>query len=289
MQTAEIVKNNIRSRLQEMIESRHALLNHANFLSSLGVEIKDNRLHLCRCFESVAKTYIDGLCQKLTQEHANGTPAKIKIDPELYCIIGSRAASRALSLLFNNADDYSLDDEKSLIDKYLTEIDFECIADEINTQAEQLKDTGIGIFARQIIDQMNLSNLDGYYSPYRKNSRIICKTWAFNYLHNHSEISKLETLKNAFNAIEEDAGITFGPSIREYIFAAGKLHWKCEKIPSRTIFGKGGHLEIHCFKDKHEYRFSSQAFDALMAFLTINGKSDVVDNIMEKTDFMEAV
>jgi len=107
MQTAEIVKNNIRSRLQEMIESRRQLLNHANFLSSLGVEIKDNRLHLCRCFESVAKTYIDGLCQKLTQEHANGTPAKIMIDPELYCIIGSRAASRALSLLFNNADDYS--------------------------------------------------------------------------------------------------------------------------------------------------------------------------------------
>jgi len=55
MQTAEIVKNNIRSRLQEMIESRHELLNHANFLSSLGVEIKDNRLHLCRCLNLLQK------------------------------------------------------------------------------------------------------------------------------------------------------------------------------------------------------------------------------------------
>lgn len=82
--------------------------------------------------------------------------------------------------------------------------------------------------------------------------------------------------------------MSLGVAISEYISAVKDLSWSREKIASRTAFGKGGHLEIHCFKDKHEYRFSLQAFDALIAFLMLNGEADAADRIIEKTGLQEA-
>ncbi|MDO9142017.1 MAG: hypothetical protein Q7U38_16980, partial [Methylobacter sp.] len=104
----------------------------------------------------------------------------------------------------------------------------------------------------------------------------------------YSKINELAALKNAFGLIEKESGVSFGVAMDEYISAIQNLNWSSEKIASRSVFGKGGHLEIHCFKDKHEYRFSVQTFDTLMAFLMINGEADAADRIIEKTGLREA-
>ncbi len=125
-----------------------------------------------------------------------------------------------------------------------------------------------------------MGHISGYYAPTRKGNRIICHGRAFNYYDSFSKVRELMTLQEAFSEIETTSGISFGTAMSEYITAAKQLNSRQEKIPSRTVFGKGKHLEIHCFKDKHEYRLSIPAFDAVVAFLTINGEADVAEDIL---------
>lgn len=288
MQTAETIQKNIKSRLLEMIESRKELLRHIAFLSSLGVDAssrESTKIYFHRCIEAVTGTYIKNLCKKLTLEYADGTPAEIEVDSDLYKLIDNMPLilrSRFLS------DDTTLDDQKVLIDVYLHKVDFEKIASEICEQATQLKDTGRNFIAQRILDRFCLKNLEGHYAPFQKKGRVFCHTWPVNYWDSHTKVREIESISSALNMISHDGGLVFGQAINEYLSAIQDLSSKQERLPSRSVFGKGGHLEIHCFKDKHEFRFSIQTFDAILAFLMINGEADAADKIMKRIAIKEA-
>lgn len=287
--TANSIESAIKTRLLEMAESRYDLLKQASRLSSLGVDTKNTSLYIGSCLESVADAYINNLCRNLTAEHAGGTPAEIQVDQNLYRIISSRSCSRDFSYSFHEHTDGDLEADKEMALKFLNAVDFEKIAKIINEQMAGLVETGLNIFAKKIISLLNLDSSRGYYEPYRgRSNRIVCPAWAVNYYDSHSKIRDLLVLKNAFEVVEREAALSFGVTLDEYIQAAQRLNWQCEKIPSRSVFGKGGHLEIHCFKDKHEHRFSIQAFDAILAFLTINGEADIADKLMSKAGLLEA-
>lgn len=287
--TANSIESAIKNRLLEMAEARHELIKQASRLSSLGVDVKNTSLYIGSCLESVTDTYINNLCRKLTAEHAGGTPAEIRVNPDLYKIISDRSRDRDFSYSFHEHADGDLDADREMVLKFLNAVDFEKIAEVINEQIAGLVETGLNIFAKKIISLLNLESSRGYYEPYRgRSNRIICLARAFDYYDSHSKISDLLVLKNAFEVVKQEAVLSFGVALDEYIRSAQQLNWQCEKIPSRSVFGKGGHLEIHCFKDKHEYRFSIQAFDAIVAFLTINGEADIADKLMSKAGLLEA-
>jgi len=290
--TADSIKSTIKSRLLEMLDSRREFISHSSFLETLGIKIKNDRLYLSECTESVAKKYIEDLCKKLTAQHSNGTPAEISVDSDLYMVITRR--DRELEFTeavgYGKSSSTSTDTEKELafIERYLSAVNFEQIACEINKQTEKLGATGLEIFADKIIYQLHLANMDGYYSPFRKGRWVICQAYPLDYNDNYRKLSELSLLSNALKEIEKESGVQFGTALEEYMEAGRKLCYGREKIASRTTFNKGGNLEICCFKEKHEYRFTHKAFEALMAFLTINGKADQVDVIMSKTDLLEA-
>jgi hypothetical protein len=286
--TAESIKSTIQSRLLEMIGSRHELLKHAQFLSSLGISVKDSRLYIGECFEAVAESYLENVCGKLSSQHSNGTPAKVSLDLALYKVISSRNRREKFAEQFWSHMDGDMVADKALIEAYLAEVNFNAIAESINQQVESLEVKGLNMLACRIIDRLNLKCMDGYYAPYKKAGRIVCQTWSVGYHDAYSKISELTVLKDGFSVIEKESGVSLGVAIGEYISAVKDLSWSREKIASRFVFGKGGHLEIHCFKDKHEYRFSVQAFDALIAFLMINGEADAAYRIIEKTGLLEA-
>ncbi|MBS3953695.1 MAG: hypothetical protein CTY34_00615 [Methylobacter sp.] len=286
--TAETIKSTIQSRLLEMVESRHELIKHAQSLSGLGISVRDSRLYISECFEAVAESYLENLCGKLSSQHSNGTPAKVSLDVALYKVISSRSRREKFAELFWSHVDGDLEADRALIEAYLAEVKFEAIAESINQQVGSLEEKGLNMLACKIIDRLNLKCERGYYEPYKKAGRVICQTWSVNYHDAYSKISELTALSEAFSIIEKESGVSLGVAISEYISAIKDLSWSREKIASRTIFGKGGHLEILCFKDKHEYRFSIQAFDALIAFLTINGEADAADRVIEKTGLQEA-
>ena len=290
--TAESIKSTIKSRLLEMIESRREFLRHGSFLETLGVKTKDTRLYLSECVESVSKKYIEDLCKKLTAQHSNGTPAEISVDSDLYMVITRRDRelefSEAVGYGQSSNTDTEAEKEMAFIERYLSAVNFEQIVCEINKQTEKLGATGLEIFADKIIYQLHLANMDGYYSPFRKGRWVICQAYPLNYNDCYKKLSELSLLSNALNEIEKESGVQFGSALEEYMNAGNNLRYGRETIASRTVFGKGGNLEICIFKEKHQYRFSEKAFEALMAFLTINGKADQVDVIMSKTDLLEA-
>lgn len=286
--TAESIKSTIQSRLLEMVESRHELIKHAQFLSGLGISVRESRLYIGECFEAVAESYLENLCGKLSNQHSNGTPARVSLDSSLYKAISSRSRRESFAELFWSHTDGNLEADKALIEAYLAEVKFDVIADSINEQVESLEEKGLNLLASKIIDRLNLKCERGYYEPYKKAGRVICQTWSVNYHDAYSKVNELTALMDAFSIIEKESEVSFGVAISEYISAVKDLSWSREKIASRTVFGKGGHLEILCFKDKHEYRFSIQAFDALIAFLMINGEADAADRIIEKTGLQEA-
>lgn len=286
--TAETIKSTIQSRLLEMVESRHELIKHAQFLSGLGISVRDSRLYIGECFEAVAESYLENLCGKLSSQHSNGTPAKVSLDVSLYKVISSRSRREKFAEPFWSHADGDLEADKVLIEAYLAEVKFDAIADSIGQQVESLEEKGLNMLAWKIIDRLNLKCERGYYEPYKKAGRVICQTWSVGHHDAYSKISELTVLKDGFSIIEKESGVSLGVAINEYLSAIKDISWSREKIASRSVFGKGGHLEIHCFKDKHEYRFSVQAFDALIAFLTINGEADAADRIIEKTGLLEA-
>lgn len=288
--TSETIKSAIQSRLLEMVESRHELIKHVQFLSDLGISVRDSRLYIGECFEAVAENYLGNLCGKLSNQHSNGTPAKVALDSDLYKAISSRTRSRkeVFAEQFWSHTDGDLEADKALIEVYLAEVKFDAIAVSINEQVGCLEEKGLNMLACRIIDRLNLKCERGYYEPYKKAGRIICQTWSVSYHDAYSKVNELAVLKDAFSIIENESGVSFGVAISEYISAVKDLSWSREKIASRSVFGKGSHLEIHCFKDKHEYRFSIQAFDALIAFLMLNGEAVAADRVIEKMGLQEA-
>ncbi|WP_157385836.1 hypothetical protein [Methylosarcina fibrata] len=286
--TTKSIQSNIQSRLLEMVESRHELIKHAQFLSGLGISVSDSRLYIGECFEAVSKNYLQNLCGKLSNQHAKGTPARVSLNSDLYRLISNRSRRESFAEQFWSHADGDLEADKALIEAYLAEVKFDAIANSINEQVESLEEKGLNMLAGKIIDRLNLKCERGYYEPYKKAGRVICQTWSVSYHDAYSKVNELTALMDAFSIIEKESGVSFGVAISEYISAVKSLSWSWEKIASRTVFGKGGHLEILCFKDKHEYRFSVQAFDALIAFLMINGEAEAADRIIEKTGLQEA-
>ncbi|MDO8844751.1 hypothetical protein [Methylicorpusculum sp.] len=285
---SESIKSTIQSRLLEMVESRHELIKHAKFLSDLGISVKESRLYIGECFESVAENYLFKICSNLSAQHAKGTPAKVSLNSDWYKVITNRNRRESFVEQFWSPTDDDLDADKALIGLYLAEVQFDAIVSSINEQVGGLEEKGLNILANKIIDRLNLKCERHYYEPYKKAGRIICQTWSVNYHDAYSKIDELVALKDAFSIIENESGVSFGVAISEYISAINELNWSRAKISSRSAFGKGGHLEIVCFKEKHEYRFSIQAFNALVAFLMLNGEAEAAHRIIEKTGLQEA-
>lgn len=286
--TSESIKSTIQSRLLEMVESRHELIKHARFLIVLGVSVKDSKLYLYECLENVTKSYLENLCEKLSRQYSNGTPAKVTLDPDSYRVISKWNRHDEVAEQFWSHKDGDLEADKALVEVYLSDVKFDVIAASINEQVGVLEETGLNMLARKIIDRLNLECERGYYEPYKKNGRVICQTWAVNYIDSYSKVKELSVLKDALGIIENESGVSFGVAISEYISAVQNLSYSREKIASRSVFGKSSHLEIHCFKDRHDYRFSIQAFDALIAFLMLNGEAVAADRVIEKIGSQEA-
>jgi hypothetical protein len=242
MITAESIRKTVESRIAEIVESRHEYLKQGAFLTSLGISVSNN-LTLHHCLENVFAHYLDFLCGKLTQENAEGTPAKIAVDPAWCQLFTHRdQRNKALCELFFQHQDGHLESDQALAKTYLDAVAFTDISEAINRQLSELVDTGLHIFARKMIDVLNLSSFDCYYSPYRKSGRVICQAWSFSYHDVYKKLPELLAVGNALQRIEQDAALCFGAALDDYLTAAKNLSYQHDKIPYRSVFGKGGHL-----------------------------------------------
>ncbi|MDD5277358.1 MAG: hypothetical protein PHR16_14920 [Methylovulum sp.] len=288
MQDPIALRKNLHDRLVETVESRNALLQHAAFLTTMGVHVQPLRVYALSSMDEVTRNFIDGLCKRLTAHHANGTPAKIELDRGLYQVADHKRLTRQTRELFGQCDDgQKPEEEMALISVYLDALDFAAIATEIDRQAANLVNTGLGLMANAIIDQLSLRHFRRGFSGVRYN-RVIFETYAFSDNGIGSKLQELESLRPALNLIETEAGLPFGGAMDAYIAEARRLNYSYPKIASRTVFGKGGGLEIHCFKDKHEFRFTRTALDAVLAFLMLHGGEEIAAHLLDSLNPAEA-
>lgn len=284
---AESLKSSIQSLLLQMAISRHELIKHARILADMGVSTKDSNVCFGECLEAITGSYLVNLCEKVSAHHSNGTPAKVSLDPNLYGLIFGSRRRREFAEQFMSHKDGDLEADKLLIATYLAEVKFDAIAESVNEQIENLEQNGLCLLATEIIGCLNLKFEGGFYEPYTKNGRVICISRPMIFHYSHDAIKKVSTLNDALRIIETESGLSFGAALAEYTKAINGLCWKSDRIASRSVFGKGGHLEVHCFNEKHEYRFSLLAFEALIAFMMLNGEAEAADRIIKKTGLQE--
>jgi|GEM_PF-872358 len=289
--TAESLEKTLKCRLIDAVESRCELMKSASHLKILGVDIGNLNANALNCMDEVAKQYIDDLCKKLTVHYANGTPAKIELNRELYQVgyfhrCGNRLTRQTVDLFHDCDNGENLEKEKGLIDFYLSNLDFTAIAAEINRQALALGNEGLRLIALDITDWLGLRYLRRGVTV--RSGRIVIGCYPFRYSNVWETINKLKNLQAGLALIENDAGLSFGNAITDLIKAADYLNYDYQIIASRTKCGKGGNLEIHCFKDKHEYRFTREGFDAILAFISLNGFEDVANQVLDALNMAEA-
>lgn len=285
------LKENITDRLNEMIESRFELIKNAQFLSILGIENKTSSYYyIHNCIEAVAEGVITQLCEKLTRQWANGTPARITVDNSLYKLASDRYRDNPIRDYFIRHQDGELERDKQLVDVYLSHVDFERIAQSIQEQINHLEGEGLAMLAASLADEFGLRYLDRRNPFSVKNGWIICESYAPNW--NHSFDSHRQTryahILSSFRFIREDAGVDLEPSFEAYVGAVRQLSYDRPKIESRTVFGKGSSLQIACFKDKIEYRFTRSAFEAIAAFLMLNGFESQAGDVLARLNTLQA-
>ncbi|WP_427551916.1 hypothetical protein ACQE3D_25375 (plasmid) [Methylomonas sp. MS20] len=291
MTSPSSLEKTMTDRLNEMVESRFELIKHAQFLSILGIDNKTTSpYYIGHCIESVAEQAINELCQKLTRQHAKGTPARIHVETGLYKVISDRYSDHSIREYYIRHSEGSLDDDKQLVSVYLSHVDFAGITRSIEEQVKHLESAGLSMLATSLVDEFGLRYLDRHHSFYAKNGLFICQTYAPNW--NHSFDSQCQTrysnILSAFRWIREDAGIDLEPSFSNYVDAVKGLTYSNARIESRTVFGKGSSLQIVCFKDKIEYRFTRSAFEALVAFLMLNGFEPQAMAILNRMNTLQA-
>lgn len=289
--TAESLEKTLKSRLIEVVKSRCELMKSAAFLQTMGVDVGNLKADTLNSMDEVAKKYIDDLCKKLTAHYANGTPARIELDGNLYQVGNYHRSSNQLPRqtkdLFHDCDNgENLEKEIGLIDIYLKQMDFTAIAAEINRQALELGNEGLRLIALGITDWLGLRYLRRGVTV--RTNRIVIECYAFSYNGVWETINKMKSLHGGLALIEKDAGLSFGNAIIDLVTEANCLNYNHHKIATRTVCGKGGNLEIHCFKEKHEYRFTREAFDAVLAFISLNGFEDVANQALEALNLVEA-
>ncbi|GAB6142550.1 hypothetical protein JCM14076_32800 [Methylosoma difficile] len=288
---AESLEKTLKSRLIDAVESRCELMKSASYLKILGVDIGNLNANALNCMDEVTNKYIDDLCKKLTAHYANGTPAKIELNRELYQVgyhhrCGNRLTRQTVDLFHDCDNGENLEKEIGLVDIYLNQMDFTAIAAEINRQASELANEGLRLIALGITDWLGLRYLRR--GVIVRSNRIVMGCYPFRYSNVWETINKLKNLQAGLALIEKDAGLSFGNAITDLIKAADYLNYDYQIIASRTKCGKGGNLEIHCFKDKHEYRFTKEAFDAVLAFISLNGFEDVANQVLDALNMAEA-
>lgn len=286
--TAESLKETLKNRLVESVEKRCELIKSANSLRAIGIYVRDLDNNSLDCMDQVTAKVVRDICKVLTEQYNNGTPVEIKLNEKLYQLT-DQSYKRPIRLTQDEANIFAdcnngenIEKEKGLIDFYLKQLNCNAIIAEINRQISEFENTGLRLIAASIIDQLGVVSLAKGIKE--RNNRIVLETSAFTYNEFNYKLQQLNNLQFGLDR----TGLSFGGGVQELIAVGGKLSCHYTKIRSKSVFGKNTILEIHCFNDKHEYRFTREGFDAILAFISLNGFEDVANQVLDALNMAEA-
>jgi len=285
---AELIK-----KLFESAEAGMSLRNAMSTLEGNGLKYFNINANIETIIVEVLRRYFNALCSSLTKAYADNSPAVITLDESYFTFgqshfdDGNQFLRSGLHRRLYDAHSGGIDLHKALILECTGCIPFFQIEADLRHSVENIKSEGLKLMSAALIKELYLDSI--HRTAIRSKGRfLVAETYPCRGLGVHEKIRELRRIDQALIAIQNQSDIDFGDAVEGIIQHLGNCNHS-ELIPSRTCFGKGGDLEIHCFKEKYEFRFSHAGFDAIAAFVFMHGSDKNTETIAKITESIQAV
>lgn len=288
--STEEVKQSLLDRSARMFEARSAHLVALKAFSAAGIDLRYDSIDpVWHHFQALLTRYFTDLCSLLTRQHCCNTPAVVSLPSGMFTFQRefSRRHSDEPGLAFKLAerlDDADLDSQANQLSIVSEVIDSLPITEAVTSLCQQVSELpakGYAQMAASLVRFFRLSaNLRGnsHYAPKFKSGRYVFLMSSVG-RHDYRSTDEIQANRDYLHVIEQQTGCNFGSALDELFDAVRALSYSDEKIESRTRLGKGQPVEIRCFKEKYEIHFTPNAFEALQAFICLNGNDEDADAI----------
>lgn len=288
--TIKEMKSTVIEKLLRALNARENYIASTAQLKSVDVRDSFPALYIRDVVTPSVRSYFGEICDKLTRVHACGTPAQISLDRE-YSDFDSRqvwdfedsdvdgSKRVAISEQLVTSASKSQTEVEELIVATVESIPFDSIYSSLEAQVDELVPLGLKMIAGTLIDELNIDTR--FMPPKQKGKHVICQIRSTDYWHNHEKVREIQKLDQALKTVENKSDICFGNALFYLCNAIRGTTYEEQAIPSRTSFCKGGQLEIHCFKEKYELRFTKKAFEAISAFVYCYGSDSAIESVSE--------
>jgi len=287
--TESEMKEALLNNLLPAIEASANLQQAISVLNDKGAGINDTGIgtgfDIDDIVQNIIQKYFTSLCASLNEDYTEHSAAKIELNSNYYTFRaqGAFLTDSLWDRLYKSRNG-SLDLHQILILECLECIPFGRIESDLNNAIKNLHADNCRIVSDRIISSLSLYR-------YRRNN--VCFKRGF-FVSETSAVGdslfqegeRFFYIEQSLFAVQQECGVDFGSAvseIRKYIWEMRGF----DTIPSRTCFGKGGNLEIHCFNKKTEFRFSEQGFDAIVAFILVHGDEACVEKITKITNDLQ--
>ena len=279
--TADEMRNSISQKLECMFQALLSANESISVVDRLCPNVRTLKLDFDDCVEDLLKAFFTDLCNALSREYSQGTPATIDIDWTRFTE-ESESSTRARSRRHRYEEEPDNVRGASATEVLVNTIRFDNIVADLERQAAALQQVGKSILANGMMSFLGLTHLRSSINI--KSGRICAETYAADYWARHQALHDYSKFEDALTDANFETGVEFGCAVSRLKNAVMEMTYDRQEIPSRTTFGKGAAMEIVCFKSKYEFRFTRPAFDAIAAYVTLHGNETSVAAVTKLLD-----
>lgn len=279
--SADEMRNSIRQKLECMFQALLSANESISVVEGLCPNVRTVKLDFDDCVEDLLKTFFTDLCNALSREFSQGTPATIDIDWTRFTE-ESESSTRARSRRHRYEEEPDSERGASAIEELVNAIQFEKIAGDLEQQAATLQQEGKAILANGLVSFLGLTLPRSSFKI--KSGRICVDIYSADYWHRYEAVRDYSKFEDGLRDARLETEMDFGCAVSFLKSAVMEMTYDEQEIPSRTTFGKGEALEIVCFKSKYEFRFTRPAFDAMSAYVTLHGNESSVAAVNKLLD-----
>lgn len=276
--SADEMRSSIKKKLSCMLQALVSANDNISTIEGLCPSVRTVKLDFDDCVDDLMKTYFNDLCNALSREYSQGTPATIDIDwTEFTEESESSSHTRSRRHRFEEVPAGA-----SAIEELVSAIKFEDIFGELEKQAASLQQEGKAILANGLVSFLGLTLPRSSFKI--KSGRICVDIYSADYWQRYEAVRDYSKFEDGLRDARLETEMNFGCAVSLLKAAVMDMTYDEQEIPSRTMFGKGAALEIACFKSKYEFRFTRPAFDAIAAYVTLHGNESSVAAVTKLLD-----
>lgn len=280
--SADEMCNSVQQKLMIMLQSLLSANEDMSTIETLCPSVQVEKLDFDDCVGDLIEHFFTDLCNELTQEFSQGTPATIDIDWTRFKDKNRTSLHGRYRRYRSGGDVQNREQGASAIEELINAINFENIVTDLKCQAANLLNEGKAILAKGLVSFLGLTLT---YSSFKvKSGRICFDICSANYWQSDKSVRDYSKFEDGLRDVGFETETDFGCAVSLLKSSVMDMGYGDQEIPSRTTFSKGGALEIVCFKSKYEFRFTRPAFDAIAAYVTLHGNESSVAAITKLLD-----